>query len=57
MFSFSNFITIIEIFVAEYIFLYSFPKRKKFLLKYFLSVAVCIAVCSFIPLSHTFLKN
>ncbi|MBR7186039.1 MAG: GHKL domain-containing protein [Clostridia bacterium] len=49
MFSFSNFITIIEIFVAEYIFLYSFPKRKKFLLKYFLSVAVCIAVCSFIP--------
>jgi len=49
VYSLSNFVTVIEFIVAELIFLYSFPKREKFYLRYFISVTACIIICSFIP--------
>lgn len=53
MFSLSNLVTVIEMLVAELIFIYSFPKRKYFWLRLPLSAAACILICSFIPASVT----
>lgn len=49
MFSLSNFVTVIEMLVAELIFIYSFPKRKYFWVRLSLSLAVCLSVSGFIP--------
>lgn len=49
MFSLSNVATLIQMFVAEILFLYSLPKRKRFVLRYTLSTMVCLAVGVFIP--------
>ncbi len=47
-FSWSNFVTILEVFVAELIFLYSFPRRKFFLLRLFLSLGLCAVAVGFL---------
>ncbi len=48
-FSWSNFVTIIEVFVAELVFLFSFPKRKLFFVRLFGIIAVAAVAVAFIP--------
>ena len=49
MFSLSNVATLIQIFAAEMLFLYSFPKRKRFVMRYTLCIMVCLAAVVFVP--------
>lgn len=49
MFSLSNVATLIQIFAAEMLFLYSLPKRKKFVMRYTLCIMVSLAAVVFIP--------
>lgn len=49
MFSLSNFITTVEILAAELIFLYSFPKRNRFLLRLLGALVVCLLAAAYLP--------
>lgn len=46
-----------EVLIAELIFLYSAPKREKFLLRYILSAVLCLMVAYFFPVPKEIMSN
>ena len=57
MFNIGNLYFSIEILLAELIFLYSCPKRKRFWLRYAVSVAVCLALSYLFPTPSSLTRN
>lgn len=57
MSSIGNIFFTAEVLVAELIYLYSAPKREKFLLRYLISVALCLVAAYFFPVPKVVLSN